>query len=196
MMPVAVPAVKSGTPASVTLPISLQEPFARFLLIQSLWDSTMAEQAVLVREKAARLAPESPGPLVILAGGGHVERGFGIAHRLSWLAPGSRVLSIMPFSLERPAPGEADIFYYSPARARLGILFAQRGETLAVQGVMPGSRAEKAGLAAGDVIVSSRGIPIRQPADLHAAALAAGQPGASLELVIRRQGKEQSLRVE
>lgn len=81
--------------------------FERFLRVQSLWDSTMAEEAVRLRARTGR-------PVFILAGVGHVERGWGIAHRLSILDPGARTLLVMPFSGAGPEPLTGDIFYYSP----------------------------------------------------------------------------------
>ena len=75
----------------------------RFITIQSLWDSAMAYNASQTGHS---------GPLVILAGGAHVEYGYGIAHRLAYFAPEARCLTIMPLSHpEKIGTGEADFYY-------------------------------------------------------------------------------------
>ncbi len=63
----------------------------RFFKMQSVWDSFMAERAIALRSRYNR-------PVIILAGGGHVEYGYGIAYRLGKLDPKARVLLIMPFA--------------------------------------------------------------------------------------------------
>lgn len=94
--PVAPDAMPSVPPSPV--PASNDEALERFLLVQSLWDSAMAHQAVRVRVAHG-------GPVVILAGGGHVEFGWGIARRIRLLDPDARVLLVMPW---RIAP-DADV---------------------------------------------------------------------------------------
>ena len=122
VLPLTLRGVKEGRPADVVLPLSVQKPFERFLWTQSLWDSAMAEEARHVhrleqRIHAQRTPQDKIGPLVILAGGGHVEYGYGIASRLSLLDPGSRILSVLPFSGKIPDPRSADLFYEKPAAA-------------------------------------------------------------------------------
>lgn len=85
------------------------ERLERFLLIQSLWDSTMAESAV-----AARRQEGLSRPVVILAGTGHVEHGYGIASRLALFDPEARGLLVMPFSGSSVEAGVAHLYYYSP----------------------------------------------------------------------------------
>jgi len=80
------PAQQSSAPGST------DEALERFLLVQSLWDSAMAHQAVRVRVAYG-------GPVVILAGGGHVEFGWGIARRIRLLDPDARVLLVMPWRI-------------------------------------------------------------------------------------------------
>lgn len=113
VLPVTVQGVKNGKARPVDIPLSLRAPFERFLLIQSLWDATMAEQARRLRHKHGNTRP-----VIILAGGGHVTQGHGIAYRLRLLDPEAKVLLIMPFSGPGPKAAEADIFYYSPDSAR------------------------------------------------------------------------------
>lgn len=98
--PAAPPATPSPAPsAPPSVPMgSTDEALERFLLVQSLWDSGMAHQAVRVRVAHG-------GPVVILAGGGHVEFGWGIARRIRLLDPDARVLLVMPWRIAPDAEG-------------------------------------------------------------------------------------------
>jgi uncharacterized iron-regulated protein len=85
-----------------------EDPLARFARVQSLWDTAMATRAV---EAAGTLG----APVVLLAGTGHVERGWGIEHRLARLDPGAAVVSILPWrGTGAPDPAAADLFFYCP----------------------------------------------------------------------------------
>lgn len=108
---VEVPGKRQGRERQVIMPLSLKKPFERFVLMQSLWDTVMAEQAL-------RLHRQSGRPALILAGSGHVAHGHGIAHRLRLFAPGAQIISIMPFSGPPQEAGAdlADIFYYDGER--------------------------------------------------------------------------------
>lgn len=152
----------------------------RFLLIQSIWDSIMAEQAARVRRQTGR-------PVIILAGGGHVEKGYGIAHRLRIYDPAATVLTVMPFSGGPPAGG-ADLFYFSPERKRFGLRFEDGGGGPVIVSVFPGSVAEEAGLKAGDAVTGAGGVTVRTAADLHRAAVSALARQKSLSLTVRRGG--------
>lgn len=80
----------------------------RFITIQSLWDSAMAYNATQTGHA---------GPLVILAGGAHVEYGYGIAHRLAHFAPKAQCLTLMPLSHpQKIGTGEADFYYITKGR--------------------------------------------------------------------------------
>lgn len=161
----------------------------RFLLVQSVWDSTMAEQAMLVRQRHQEQPNRAHQPLVILAGSGHVEFGHGIAHRLLVLDPQARILSIMPFSGRKPERGAADLFYYSPQqkeRRGFGFTLEPVQGGLRVVAVRDGSRAARSGMREGDVIVEADGRAVREPGDLHRAAMRVGE---NLTLGVDRLGK-------
>lgn len=167
----------------------------RFMLIQSLWDSTMAEQAVEIR-KSARLGrikqpAEALPPMVILAGAGHVEYGYGIASRIKVFDPGARIVLVMPFSGESPDRGAADLYYYSEQRSRspYGFTFTERGGGLLIVNVVPGSRAEKAGMRPGDGISRAGDIFVHSPEDLHKAAVQAKRQGLPLRFTLDRGGE-------
>lgn len=195
--PVAMPGIRDGREVSVILPVSLRAAFERFLLIQSLWDSTMAEQAAAVLARERRAAPGA-GPLVILAGGGHVEYGYGIAHRLALLDPGAVIFSVMPFSGPVPGANLADAFYYSPAPepSGFGLTFSREEGSVRILAVRPASRAEKAGLLPGDAVLAAGGATVNGPMDLHSAAMAAKRQSKALALRVDRDGSILDLTLE
>ena len=169
----------------------------RFMLIQSLWDSTMAEQAVTIRKferrrlmKGTQAMPRLP--MMILAGAAHVEYGYGIASRIKALEPEARILLVMPFSGDRPRePGAADLYYFSEPRSSTpyGFTFAAREGKLLIINVAPGSRADTAGMRSGDVIVRADDAPALVPVDLHKAAVRASRQGRPLKFTLDREGK-------
>jgi membrane-associated protease RseP (regulator of RpoE activity) len=78
--------------------------------MQSLWDSAMAERAAFLRKRFRR-------PVIILAGGGHVEYGYGIAHRLRMLDPTARIVLVMPFAGDLVPAAPVDDFWSAAACA-------------------------------------------------------------------------------
>ncbi len=184
------PLFRPDAPASKKTAAAPLSP-ERFLFIQSLWDSAMAENAAKARQRTGR-------PMLILAGGGHVESGWGIARRLRVFDPGAKILLVMPFSGSAPPdPGAADLFFYAKERSRprLGIAFALRDGKMRVEGVLPGSAAEKAGLRPGDIIEEANGTHVSSPARLHAAAQTLRQ-GKALTLTILRNGERLEITLE
>lgn len=164
----------------------------RFFLVQALWDSMMAEQALAWRGKLGL-------PVLILAGSGHVEHGWGIEYRLRTLDPAASCLALMPVRDEddfriqseagqRPLPGGMAVFFHCAAqhKSRLGmnILFEQDG--MRVESVEAGSRAQAAGLRPGDVLLAAGDRELKEATDLHFAAMAASRAGKPLELTVRR----------
>jgi uncharacterized iron-regulated protein len=164
---------------------------ARFLLIQSVWDSAMAEQAVNAR-RATGL------PVVVLAGAAHVEGGLGIARRIRVLDPGAEVLLLSPWRGGEFARADADVRVYCPEsfESRMGMTLESRPLVLAGQGdqdgqvvvsaVRRGSRAEAAGLRPGDVVIRAGGHRMRSLAVLHVAGSDAFRQKKNMVFVIRR----------
>jgi uncharacterized iron-regulated protein len=169
-----------------------RDPFDAFLTVQSLWDTQMASRARYARAQTGR-------PVVIVAGGGHVEQGYGIAHRLRTLDPGAKVVSIMPWrGGDLPDASDADSFYVCPAmhKSRLGLTLSQEESgpdkkpgALLVTDVTAGSPAALAGLLPGDAMTEVGGKPATALVDLHTAAIAARQASAPLRLTVRRAGE-------
>ncbi|OGR36659.1 MAG: hypothetical protein A2051_02105 [Desulfovibrionales bacterium GWA2_65_9] len=164
---------------------------ARFLLIQSVWDSAMAEQAVNARKALGR-------PVVLLAGAAHVEGGLGIARRLRVLDPGATVLLISPWRGDAFDRADADVRVYCPEsfESRMGMTLESRPLVLGGRGdqdlqvlvsaVRRGSKAEAAGLRPGDVVLRAGGYRMRSLNALHLAGSDAYREKKSLVFVIRR----------
>ncbi|HEY3452628.1 MAG TPA: ChaN family lipoprotein [Myxococcales bacterium] len=78
-----------------------------FALVQSMWDTKMAMEAI----RAARTLGR---PVVIIAGMGHVES-LGIPYRLQVLAPDMPVLAVQPWRGREKPGSDADAYFYCPA---------------------------------------------------------------------------------
>jgi len=93
-------------------PAKDEADWRHFLAIQAIRDTTMAHRALETRVTLRR-------PVVILAGTGHVEHGWGIASRLAELDPDSPRLLVMPWRSPDAAPDKAaaDLFFFCPLPA-------------------------------------------------------------------------------
>jgi len=155
----------------------------RFFLIQSLWDSKMAEQAVEARRNFAR-------PVAVVAGAGHVESGWGIAHRLKSYDPRAKVLLVLPWRGQEP-PAGARVFFYCPPthHSSMGMVLRQEDGRVIVSEVTDDSRAGNAGLEEGDIITMAGSMAVTSLSDLHRAGVEAHRAGKPLTLVVLREGK-------
>jgi uncharacterized iron-regulated protein len=172
--------------------------FDSFIQVQSLWDSTMAETAISWHRQTQRL-------VVIIAGSGHVERGWGIPYRIQHLDPTARMVAILPWrSAENREDAQAPctpslrtIFFSCPTiqRSRLGMALRFEAEGIWIDAIDPGSRAEAAGLQPGDRILEAAGRPVFSAEDLHAAAMEAGKSQTPLTLQVERDGQKFTLTI-
>jgi uncharacterized iron-regulated protein len=177
-----------------------------FIRIQMLWDETMAESAVRYLTSPAGKDMH----LLVVAGGNHVQNGFGIPRRVfrrlpaSYVLIGGKEIDIPPDKLDRlmdvdlpelpMAPYDFVVYLaYEDLPQRgvaLGVMLApaptERG--LAVKTVASGSNAERAGLQAGDLLLALDGEALMDAFDLIYA-LKQKQPGSHGLLQIERQGK-------
>lgn len=157
----------------------------RFYLVQSIWDSKMAEEAVKLRKRF-------DWPVMIVAGSGHVENGWGIAKRIKVFDPDARVLQLMPYR-GGPFDGKrGDAFFYCPDsyKSRMGALLVATGRGgLLVQSVSRDSRAAKAGLRPGDVLTEAAGISLDHLFSLHMAGSKVHKANEELVFVVRRGGE-------
>ncbi|MGE4503986.1 MAG: ChaN family lipoprotein [Desulfovibrionaceae bacterium] len=160
-----------------------EERFERFVLVQSAWESTMAERAVALRERTGR-------PVLVLAGAGHVEGGDGIPRRIRLLDPGARVEAFVPVrDVYDFAPG-GQVAFYCPAdyASRMGMTLEVRQGRVTVTDVTPAGRAAGAGLRPGDVLLSAQGVEVRGLMDLHRAGKLAHDTNRSLVFEVERSG--------
>lgn len=163
----------------------------RFMLVQSLWDTAMAGSAA-----AARRGVE--GPVVVLAGSGHVEYGWGIEHRLASLDPGARVVSVLPWrGLGAVEEEGADLYYYCAQTnsSRLGFTLKLLPGAAQVVAVAPGTKADKAGFLAGDRIVEAQGMAVEDLWVLHKAAVQAKKAGEDLVFGVERRASRIELSI-
>ncbi|QGY39615.1 PDZ domain-containing protein [Pseudodesulfovibrio cashew] len=157
----------------------------RFHLVQSIWDSKMAEEAV-------RLRKQYEWPVLVIAGGGHVENGWGIARRIRRFDPGARILIIMPWRGGEFDGKSGDALFYCPEsyESRMGALLTATGYGgLLVERVQRESRADKAGLRPGDVLLEAGGVQLDHLFDLHMAGFKVHEKNAELVFTVRR-GRE------
>ena len=168
---------------------SLAQYRKHFFLIQSLWDTKMAEEAVRIRKNTGL-------PVVILAGGGHVEHGWGIAHRLAQLDAGAKTVLIMPWRNRNPIEYDvADIRFYCPLvkESRLGFTLRMEDGGTTITAVEKDSAADKAGFVVGDTIIKAGGMDVESLMTLHRAGVKAAKAKQDILFTIRRAGVEREL---
>jgi len=154
----------------------------RFRLVQSLWDTKMAEEAVKLRKREKR-------PVLIIAGSGHVENGWGIALRLRKFDPEAKVLMLMPWRGGEFYPEEGDAFFYCPDtyESRMGATLTATGRGgLLVERVKRDSRADKAGIRPGDILLEAAEIKLDYLFSLHMAGAKVHKADADLIFKVRR----------
>jgi len=163
----------------------------RFFLIQAVWDSSMAAEAVRVRSGTGR-------GMIILAGQGHIEHGRGIPRRLKILDPSADILSVSAWrGLDRPDPEQSDLLFSCPVtfESRLGFTLKLTSRGGLITKVEPDSRAGDAGMRAGDVLLAAGGEPFRELMDLHRAGVRAHKKSEPLLLRIEREGSRKELKL-
>ncbi|WP_319469738.1 ChaN family lipoprotein [uncultured Pseudodesulfovibrio sp.] len=163
----------------------------RFHLVQSIWDSKMAEEAVRLRKKY-------DWPVFIVAGSGHVESGWGIARRIRRFDPAAKILTLMPWRGGEFDGDLADAFFYSPDSymSKMGALLTATGSGgLLVESVERESRAAKAGLRPGDMLLEASGIQLDYLFSLHMAGSKVYKANEELVFTVRRGGETFSANV-
>jgi len=185
--------------------------FDAFFRVQLLWEETMA-----VRVVDYLRSPRGEGrKMVTLTGGWHVRYGFGIPKKVIRRMP-------MPYSIILPEeisiPEEkkdqtmnvdlppipllpADFVWWVPyeglegKQVAMGVRLVEKDNEVLVEGVMPGSPAEKAGILTGDRIFSFEGQPVSYVTDVFLR-VRGKKEGDEAAVAVRRDGVEQSLRVK
>lgn len=124
-----------GKPAE----LDAEAMFERFLTVQSLWDTVMAENAVRVRSREG-------SPVVVLAGSGHVDYGWGIALRLAALDQGAEVLLVSPWrkhpAEDPPSEDVGDVYFYCPLPPGTRMMGGPEPDQASEQEERPGKKTE------------------------------------------------------
>ncbi len=103
----------------------------RFFLVQSIWDSQMAEQALQIQRQTSL-------QVLVLAGSEHARRDQGIAYRLQILAGDLSIQTLVPWRGEAPLdPEQGDFFFYCPQlyQSRLGFVLRLEQQGMVVDEV-------------------------------------------------------------
>jgi uncharacterized iron-regulated protein len=184
--------------------------FDAFFRVQLLWEETMA-----VRVVDYLRSPRGEGKkMVTFTGGWHVRYGFGIPKKVVRRMPVPYVV-VLPEEISIPEEKKdqmmdidlpkipllpADFVWWVPyeglegKRMVMGIRIAGKDNEVLVEGVTPGSPAEKAGILPGDRILSFDGQPVSEVADVFLS-VREKKEGDEAAVIIRRDGAEESLRV-
>ncbi len=160
-----------------------------FMLVQSIWDSMMAQQAV-------RLGKDTGRPVVVIAGSGHVDFDWGISRRIRLLDPGAKVTTLVPVrDIYQFDKDMGTLAFYCPQsyEGRLGMTLELRQGRVVVVAVKPGTRAALAGLRPGDELIRAQGILVSALADLHHAGRLAHNTNKPLKFVLKRHGQRVSV---
>ncbi len=181
--------------------------FEKFYEAQCLWDEAMAETLSQFLQ-----SPEGRGKTVLVfAGRGHVVFDFGIPKRFyrrtsipyktivlkEWskqmnedFAFAGNASSLANFLwITKPAPPEKN-------RPRIGVVLKEKEDSkgLWIERVIPGSRAEKAGLLPGDQFIAVEGKEITKVKDIHDALSEKGW-GKEITFTIVRDGVKKEITV-
>ncbi len=156
----------------------------RFFLVQSLWDTAMAQKAVNLRKSSGH-------PVVILAGGGHVEHGWGIPRRLKVLDPYAKVMTVMPWRGDVFYPTAGDSFFYCPPsyESRMGMTVEMRQGRAVITEVKRDRKAYRMGVRPGDIIVKAQGFPVSSLSAMHIAGAKAHKDNKPLVFTMERRGE-------
>jgi uncharacterized iron-regulated protein len=144
--------------------------FDSFYEAQCVWDESMAASVAKMVER-----DNTDAPIVIFAGNGHIER-FGIPERVERRVRVS-YMTVMPVAVGTTVKQTAaDYIWVTKAERRhkhplIGIKIkpVTEGEGLLVEGVMPGSPAETAGIKENDILIAIDNRPVSSVSDIHKA---------------------------
>ncbi|MCA1988022.1 MAG: ChaN family lipoprotein [Desulfarculus sp.] len=151
------------------------EAAENFFVAQVARDETMAHRLA----QALEPWPDSGRRGIVLVGSGHFLHGQGLPPRLARRLPGAGLLTVLPvepelaaqaglMSPQRPPSDWLVVSTPAPPRPpRLGVIVKPLDGGLLVERVLPGGAAQRAGIQAGDRLVSVDGRPLASPKDIH-----------------------------
>ena len=97
---------------------------------------------------------------------------------------------------QRPLPAEQVYFHCAAQhKSRLGMNILFEEKAMRVESVEPGSKADAAGLMAGDILLKAGDRELKEAMDLHFAAMAASRQNKPLELTVQRAGQTINLSI-
>lgn len=183
-----------------------------FTRAQTVWDETMAES--IVRYLAS---PAGTGMhVMVIAGGNHVNYGFGIPRRVfrrlpvSYVTIGGQEINVSKDKESRMMNVDTPAFPLIPydflayveygdlpkTGVRLGVMIepAPQGRGLVVREIVPGSLAERAGLQREDLLLALDGEVMKDHIDV-VYALQRKHPGDRITLKAEREGKAMHLEI-
>ena len=159
-----------------------------FFLAQSVWESKMAETAHYWQKKLEK-------PMIVIAGSGHVETGWGIGYRLQKLDPRAKTTRILPKRKVDCRETNRSLFFYCPSRPPhpLGMVFEKRDGKIFVKEVIDDSKADDQNIKRGAELLAAGNKKIDQIKDLHFAAMDAKNKNNDLCLDIIQDGQNRTV---
>ncbi len=169
--------------------------FAGFIQSQSIWDETMAANAV------SFLEANPDHRLVVIAGNGHTDKKTAMPPRLYRRLPVEQ--AVVRNSSGHDLDDTADYIFFSPPvelepPTQLGVLLDEDEETgrVTIKGLSPHGAAQQAGIKEKDVLLAMDGEPVKEVADLKIA-LFYKEAGSTARLrVLRGENEELEIAVE
>ena len=159
--------------------------FENFLEAQLLWDEAMAQ-------RAAEYLKEHPSQsMIILAGSGHLAYGSGIPQRLQRrLEAEAATALLLQNDTEDTDQRGADYVLMTnnrelPPAGRIGVMLEVADEGMNIQGIIPESAAQSAGLQTNDKIIAIDEQPVQSMQDVRLAMLDR-VPGQTITVMIKR----------
>lgn len=158
--------------------------FQHFYQAQIIWDETMAHAVAAFQ----RRRPEYQ--MVVLAGVGHLMYGSGIPSRVRRLTGITGKIILNAGNIASLDPDVADYVLYpdplpAPGSPEIGVQLAHADTGVRIVRIVPGSPAERAGLAEQDIIFQMDDLPISTMDDVRIA-LFDRKPGDRIRLHVHR----------
>jgi hypothetical protein len=153
--------------------------FDFFYQAQILWDETMSESI----DNFLRTHPGYQ--MVVLAGSGHLAYGFGIPHRTARRNGYDYAIILNDVDLEKNIadyvllPGAIP----GPTSPKLLVLLTEKGGKVEIAGFAHGSNSEKAGMKAGDILLSIDRTPVYSIDDVK------------IELLSKKKGEKVGVKI-
>ena len=133
--------------------------------------------------------------MVLIAGSGHVETGWGIGYRLKKLDPQAKTTRILPMRKTECRESDRALFFYCPSRPPypLGMVFEKRAGKIFVKEVIDDSKADDQNIRKGAELIAAGNRKIDRIKDLHFAAMDARDKNSDLCLDLIQEGQNKTV---